>query len=161
MREMKLSEAARSLFCTEIAEQESLSQMFAREILKEPTKNTASSFSDIQPVQIKEEKPSYNPKHRLTLRSWDYNVGAVKVPEAKVNSSDAKRNSHGPRIDCLEKSDDRNFEMFKSINQEFKRLREETWQAKLIHCVYSNRALTAFYLVMIFGIIVGVILLKK
>lgn len=158
---MKLSQAARSLFCTEIAEQESLSQMFAREILKEPTKNTVSSSSDIQPIQIKEEKSSYNPKHRLTLRSWNYNVEAVKLLEAKVNSSDAKSNSHGARIDCLEKSDDRQFKMLESIYEEFKRLREETWQAKLIHCVYSNRALTAFYLAMIFGIIVGVILLKK
>src|ERR1700722_9976519 len=100
MEEKKLSEAARSLFGSGISEKESLSQMFAREILKEPVKNQTN---DSKHIPMKEENPAYIPKHKITYRSWDDNVEAVKLLETKLNFSDAKANSIDARVVYLEK----------------------------------------------------------
>lgn len=101
-----------------------------------------------------QEKPSYDPKHRLTLPAWDKHVEDFCLLDSIVGSLNKKVTSFDSRIAKLEQQGSCTIEKIKQIEQ-------ETWQTKLINYAYTNKCLTVIYLAAILGILVSIATIVK
>lgn len=109
-----------------------------------------SSVERVPDTSIKQQDPpkkeTYKAKHPLTHHNWDANVDAVHLLGRKVASLESEIDEDQfettNRMNALEKED-------QYLKAELEKIKQESWQSKLIDFLKHHPYLTCLYMVFI------------